>query len=105
MTARQWISSINSGGSIYKAQELRGGNRFRYWKRCIGAPEGTKVVTYPGVDFGLGRYHCFPSLQAFKEYCESERTMACTCGGVCRVIQGLRVAAGLGSTPGVVSRR
>ena len=97
MTARQWVKAINGAGTNYHVDVIRGGsNRFKYWKRGISAPDGTRVVTYPGVDFGLGSYYCYPSLRKFKEYCEAEQTMNCTCGGVCRVVQMIRVAAGLG---------
>ena len=95
MTGRQWIAAINVLPGIYVAQEVRGGRGFRYWEQRISAPKGTRVICYPGVDFGLGRYHCFPSLKVFKEYCEHSKTMSCSCGGVCAKVQLIRQRLGL----------
>ncbi len=93
-TARQWMAAFNSCRTIYRVMEVRK-EKDHYWHRAIGAPIGTRIVIYPGVDFGLGRYHCFPSFQAFKEYCEASQTMECTCKGGCVVVQMIRVADGL----------
>ena len=99
MTGQQWVRAIKTAGTIYDVDVFRlGSSRATYWKNCIGAPIGTRVVVYPGIDFGMGRYHCHASLLKFKEYCEAAQTMACTCGGVCRVVQMIRVARGLGGS-------
>lgn len=97
MTARQWVRAIKGAGTIYDVSVFRANSQpHRYWTRGIKAPEDTRVVVYPGIDFGMGRYHCFPSLREFKKYCEASQTMSCTCRGVCGAVQMIRVARGLG---------